>query len=348
MKFYSQIPSSKQERNGNISYIDFIKQISEASESYGFHGSLIYHNHYMCDQWTVANIVLSSTQKLVPLIATQPNQTPPHVLAKKVQTFYALYNRLVELNFITGNNIKELKEIGDIEGHSARYERLEEFIEVIQDIFSTSQEVNYSGKYYEYKNLYQFPIIESLEKPSFFLAGASEEGLRLAEKYADFSLTRPGPAEELQSKYNKYNIPNLAIRIGILARQTKEEAWWEFDRKFKINRIGKIRALSNKKSTIINNKEIAEYALAYDETVSNDSVYSLNSYLSGNNNNPYLVGSYEEVAKYISKYRKYGVNAMLVSDLFSIEEFKHISKVIKHFNTINPTFGGNYHEQNLY
>jgi len=325
---YTQIPGPEVERNEK-SYLDFVKETIVLTEKHGYTGSLIYYNHYMADPWIVASYMLEHSNNIIPLVATQPNALPPHSVAKIIQSFHAIYNRKVNINLITGNNTREIDEINDIREHSFRYERMEEYASCLKQILAleSNSKVNFNGKYYKYTNLYMEPQVNVEFLPEIFLAGASKEALNVSESFADVSLTRPGPIKEFTNKYkNSYGINKLGIRVGIIARERNEDAWEVAKSRFPKSRIGKIKAIAKSTNeTIINNKEIA--TLAVNKEIYDD-VYWMGAYLS-NNNNPYLVGSFEEVSNYLNLYLKTGVNCILICDLYKEEDFEYTSEVIR-------------------
>lgn len=55
----------------------------------------------------------------------------------------------------------------------------------------------------------------------------------------------------------------------------------------------------------------------------------MGAYLSGNNNNPYLIGSIEEVSNYLCQYLKIGVNSILIPDLYKEEDFEYAKEVMR-------------------
>lgn len=324
---YTQIPGPEINREG-LSYKNFVKKIISLTEKYDYTGSLIYHNHYMADPWVLASFMLENSETIIPLVATQPNAIPPHSVAKIIQSFNVLYNRKVNINLITSNNTKEIDEINDLKDHSLRYERMEEYISCLKELLSLDKgyKVNFNGKYYNYSDLYMEPHLTKVQFPDFFMAGSSKEALRVTRNYADVSLTRPGPIKEFLAKYNDTGIENFGIRIGIIAREKRDEAWAVAKQIFPGSRIGKIKAIARSgNEAIVNNKEIAELAVKQ-ETY--DDVYWMGAYLSGNNNNPYLIGSVEEVANYLSLYVKAGANNLLIPDLYREEDFASIKDVI--------------------
>lgn len=294
LRIYSQIPGPKA-LNENITFKEFVIKIARLSEGFNFDGSLIFFNYKMYDPWSIASIVLENTEKLTPLVAVQPNTINPFMLGKIVQSLSNLYNRRIDLNMITGNSAIELSQINDRLNHQERYDRLVEYIKILKMIFSKKhEEVSFSGNYYNYKSLVMEPKLQNKNYPMFFVPGASSTSIAISKKYADVALTRPQPIEVFKKEYStKFNDSdtNLGIRIGIIARALSKEAWSVARNLFGVTKEGKERS----KSEIKNGKTISNLIMA--KTANDkelyDDIYWMGAYLSGNNNNPYLVGSYE-------------------------------------------------------
>ncbi|PFZ92287.1 LLM class flavin-dependent oxidoreductase [Bacillus wiedmannii] len=335
VSFYSQIPGPNVKKPENMSYIDFMIETAKLSDKYNFTGSLVIHNHISYDPWIVAQKIIENTPKNIPLIAVQSYAVSPFATAKFVQSISNLYNRKVNLNFITGISESELDKIGNRLTLSERYERVEEHIKILKSLLLNQKTTTFSGNHFSCADLEFSPNISKEMLPEFYIAGSSAENINVAKKVADISVSRPLPIEEFRMKYQKQFAEvntNLGIRIGIIARETKEEAWRAARERYNISEREAALAIKlNKKPSNASDKNIemlAKEAEIYDD------VFWLGSYLSGRNNNPFLVGSYEDVADYLFKYYKLGVRAFLIADLFSEEKFYHTEKVHKKLKDI--------------
>ncbi|QUL57078.1 LLM class flavin-dependent oxidoreductase [Paenibacillus tritici] len=328
VQFYSQVPSPSHSVPSEFEgYYDFVSTIAQLSDEFNFTGSLIYYNHFTLDPLIIASAVIQNTQNNIPLIAIQPNAFPPHTIAKAIVSLHNLYGRKVNLNFITGNNLNELREIVDVLDHGDRYERLQEYIDVLKDLL-TKERITYKGKYYSYDNFRMEPRLPVNAFPGIFVPGASEASILVANRLADVALARPTPVNTFYDQYCKHlrdNSLRVGIRIGIIARTTDEEAWEVAKVRFPSSRVGVLKALVlNRLQMNENNKQMSNLAKSDEVT---DGVFWMGAYRSGINNNPYLVGSYEKVSEYIKRYHDIGVRVILLSDLYEREQFFHINKM---------------------
>ena len=89
------------------------------------------------------------------------------------------------MNVVTGSTPLDQRRYGDHLAHAERYERTEEFLDVVKALWTSDEPVSYSGKYYQIENatLYAKPV--SKPHPTIFLGGSSEAGRRVGAKHAD-------------------------------------------------------------------------------------------------------------------------------------------------------------------
>src|SRR5258708_38291866 len=83
-------------------YFDQIRVAAGRAEKQGWVAMLVYSDHKQLDPWLVANLVLSLTTKISPLVAVQPVYMHPFSVAKMVSSMSLMYDRPVHLNFISG------------------------------------------------------------------------------------------------------------------------------------------------------------------------------------------------------------------------------------------------------
>src|SRR5579875_493430 len=102
------------------------------SEQAGCTGTLIYTDNTLVDPWMVAQIVITNTSNLCPLVAVQPVYMHPYSAAKMVATLAFLYGRRVFLNMVAGGFKNDLAALNDDTPHDSRYERLIEYTTIIR------------------------------------------------------------------------------------------------------------------------------------------------------------------------------------------------------------------------
>lgn len=340
LKVYCIVPgfadSSKQVAG---TYLESVIQLSKLAERSGFDGALIHYNHHVINPWMIASAVVQHTERFLPLIALQPVSMPPYTAAKMIEGIQQLYGRTVDINMITGAVNNELLQIGDTIHHDERYERLIEYIDVVKLLLtSNGEEVSYKGKFYSIDNVALSPgMREDSMPPTFFVAGSSEAGVKAAVSSADVMVTHPGPIDEfvlkVKDRVASHRI-NLGIRVGIIARVSRKEAWEVAYAMFPYSRQGDIKLKLKKNSDSNWIRELAQLA---DSREVIDEVFWMGAYRTGKSYCAYLVGDYDTVARYLYQYLKAGVKYLLIDGPYDDEEFEHVSRVLaateEHYET---------------
>src|SRR5919204_6216750 len=81
-----------------LSYRTAICDVARWSERAGCVGMLVYADNGLVDPWLVAQLVITATERLAPLVAVQPMYMHPYAVAKLVSSMALLHGRRVDLN----------------------------------------------------------------------------------------------------------------------------------------------------------------------------------------------------------------------------------------------------------
>lgn len=308
LEIYSTCPQSV--HYNAAQYADAVSEASQWSEKAGCHGMLVYSDNRLTDPWITSQQILSSTIKLLPLIAVQPVYMHPYMVAKKISTLLMLYNRKIALNMIAGGFRSDLNALSDHTPHDERYERLYEYTNIIRLLLKDAQPITYEGKYYSVTNLKLVPQVEENQVPEIFVSGSSEEGRDTARKLDATAVEYPGVMEESGIEMNEVDQPiNKGIRIGIIARPSSRQAWDVARKRFPKTRAGKhLHNLAMRNSDSHWHKQLSNL----DEHPSDSAIYWLGPFQNYNTFCPYLVGSFEEVAEYLQGYLRMGYNRVIL------------------------------------
>ena len=129
LEVYSTCPGAVDGKSGAFS--KFVETAARRTESAGLRGLLIFTDNGSVDPWIVAQHLVERTERVVPLVAVQPNYLHPMTAARMVIAISRLFGRRVDLNLVTGNHAPDLRALGCAIDHDTRYERLLEFGQVV-------------------------------------------------------------------------------------------------------------------------------------------------------------------------------------------------------------------------
>ncbi len=305
-------------------YLGEIVEIAQWSEQHGCTGTLVYTDNRLADPWLVAQIILQNTKTLCPLVAVQPLYMHPYAVAKMVSSLAFLHGRRVYLNMVAGGFAYDLKSLKDNTPHDRRYDRLREYTQVIKSLL-LGETVTFAGEYYSVDNLKLTPPLPPHLFPGIFLSGSSEAGLNCCRALGATAIKYPkAPNEELNALDG---LEKAGIRIGVIARDQEDQAWRVAYERFPEDRKGQLaHQLIMKVSDSVWHKQLAE--LAQDKAAEKNP-YWLVPFQNNKTFCPYLVGSYETVAREIARYIEVGYRSFILDIPPAEEELRHTGIVFE-------------------
>ncbi len=305
------------------SYLQNIIDVARWSEEAGCEGILIYTDNSLVDPWLVSQIIIQNTQRLCPLVAVQPAYLHPYAVAKMVSSLGHLYGRRVYLNMVAGGFKNDLAALNDTTPHDKRYARVVEYTTIIQELLKGDAPVSYHGEFYVVDKLRMTPPLDPELIPGVFVSGSSEAGLAAAAALGALAVKYPQPAA--CEPDNRQSTMKSGMRIGVIARESEEQAWTIAEARFPADRKGQLtHQLAMKTSDSAWHKQLSQMAI---ETKANHSAYWLWPFENYKTFCPYLVGSYDRVASELAKYIERGFLTFILDIPPTREELEHIGIV---------------------
>ncbi len=322
---FSTCPPSSLGQPGQ--YLDQVIDIARWSEAAGCEGILVYTDNALLDPWLVAQVIITHTERLCPLVAVQPVYMHPYSVAKMVASLGFLHGRRVYLNMVAGGFKNDLNALNDPTPHDERYARLIEYTALIMDLLRSPHPVTREGRYYRVTNLKMTPPLPPHLLPGVFVSGSSEAGLEAARALGATAVQYPKPVTEYLGD-RPVGITESGIRIGIIAREDEDAAWTEARRRFPEDRKGQLtHQLAMKVSDSQWHKQLSDLGKAAGDPQQNP--YWLVPFENYKTFCPYLVGSYERVADEVARYMGVGYQTFILDVPASPEEMAHIRVVFE-------------------
>jgi alkanesulfonate monooxygenase len=276
-------------------YARAVVEIARWSEHYGCKGILVYTDNSLIDPWLVSQIIVESTRTLCPLVAVQPAYMHPYTVAKMVTTFGYLHGRRLYLNMVAGGFKNDLLALNDTTAHDKRYDRLKEYTLIIKQLLACGF-VTQQGDFYTVSKLRMTPALPQELMPGFFISASSDAGVATAQAIGATAVHYPKPSQEYDP--NSLNGQRAGIRVGIIARQSEEDAWTIARARFPEDRKGQItHQLAMKASDSVWHKQLSQLS-----PESENNPYWLVPFQNYKTFCPYLVGSYKRVAEELARY----------------------------------------------
>ncbi|MGV1950444.1 LLM class flavin-dependent oxidoreductase [Agrobacterium vitis] len=318
--------------------VDSLTAHAKAVEDHGWAGALIGTGWGRPDTFTVATALAARTTRFEPLIAIRPGYWKPANFASAAATLDHLSNGRVRVNVVSGKD--DLAAYGDSEGDSAhRYARTAEFMRLVRRLW-TEEKVSFEGTHFRLSNSTVEPRIRPRKgrpHPKLYFGGASQAAEHVAAGQADVQLFWGEPLDGVRERIDRLkalsrtldrNLPPLefGLRITTLVRDTTEQAW--ADAEAKVAEMAKTSGAGwhdHKRDVAIGQKRLLD--LHSRGEVLDENLYTApGKFGGGGAGTTWLVGSAQDVARALSRYRDLGISHFILSDTPYLAEIERQGK----------------------
>lgn len=302
-----------------------VAESSRWSERHGCRGTLVYTDNSMLDPWLVAQVVIESTTTLRPLVAVQPVYMHPYSVAKMVVSLAHLHGRAVDLNLVAGGFTQDLEALNDVTPHDSRYDRVVEYARIISGLLEGGAAVSQAGEFHTVSNLRLNPPIPPELLPLISLSGSSDAGRAAAVALGAIGVKYPRP--DLEDVPRGADEPvERGIRVGIIARDSDDEAWAIAQARFPPDRRGQlVHQLAMAVSDSVWHHQLAATA----KDAGQDTPYWMVPYENYRTFCPYLVGDHGRIAQIIARYLATGHRTFITDVPFEEDDLVHASVVFR-------------------
>jgi alkanesulfonate monooxygenase len=248
----------------------------------------------------------------------------PYSAAKMVASYGYIYNRKIYLNMLAGGFKNDLIALNDTTPHDRRYDRTVEYTLIMKLLLSNSIGVSFKGDFYTIDKLKMTPALPPELFPGILISGSSDAGLAAAKAIEATAVKYPKPPGEYENDPPDENI-NSGVRVGIIARDSEDEAWRIAHERFPEDRKGELaHQLAMKTSDSVWHKQLSELG-----KTSENNPYWLTPFQHYKTFCPYLVGKYSTVSAEVARYASLGFRTFIVDIPPCEEELYHTDKVFK-------------------
>lgn len=295
-------------RQNAFNYYDYIHQVTKAADISGFTGVFIPDNPDGEEPWIVAGYIARSTQRLKLLTQFDASRGSAVYAAKNAVSFQRYTGGRFAWHITEGNSDEHTrKQLGDFVPKEDILARIDEFITVAKGVLTTYP-FNFVGRFFEVQDGgFQGPL-SSREVPRVYLSGSSDEQVALSAKHADVHVLEAAGHETIAQQIARYqqaartSAPEFALRIDVLARETREEAL--ADAKRFLGQTG--APIPKDEAALLWPGFAAEYTGAKAS----------------------LIGSYDEVAAALAAYANLGVRQFVLAAVPHFEEAYRVGSYV--------------------
>jgi alkanesulfonate monooxygenase len=215
--------------------IDYLASIVRAAETFGFTGALIPTGAWCEDAFVTAALLARETTSLAFLVAFRPGLVSPTLSAQMAATFARHAPGRILLNVVVGGEAHEQRSFGDHLSKDDRYERCDEFLEVVRGLWA-GDTVTLQGKHIHVEQAAL--ALPPTPVPPLYFGGSSGAAGPVAARHADVYLTWGEPPDAVQRKVDWIRAlaeqegreVRFGIRLHTISRDTADEAWAQADK----------------------------------------------------------------------------------------------------------------------
>lgn len=286
------------------SYWKNVDDVGRWCSQYRFTGPLLFTgNDTFVEPWVCAQTVIDR-YGCSPLVAVNPVYMHPFSAAKLVSSCAYVFGRKVYLNMVTGTSLSQHVALDDHIDHDRKYDRLREYIEIIQLLIEQSPaEASYHGDFYKIDKLKLFPPIDDSLRPDYFIAGHSDAARAVKEATGAIGMQMllPDLAKDFSGA--------AGIHFGVVTRPTEEAAWKAANQRFPESARGQFILEKSMENTDSVWKKRLKFAA--DTLDRCDNGYWLAPFRNFQADCPYFVGSHDQLADLVVSLAEKGVEHII-------------------------------------
>ena len=214
---------------------DYVRRFSRAHEDAGFDRVLIGYASTQPDGTQVAAYAAAHTERLGFLVAHRPGFVAPTLAARQFTTLDQFSDGRIGVHIITGGHDAEQRRDGDFLSKDERYDRTDEYLDIVKLAWTSDQPFSYHGKHYQVED-HQSGVRSAQEQGiRLYFGGSSEAAYRVGGKHADTYALWGEPLAETKQQIDAVNqaaknagrtdTPGISVSFRPILGPTEELAW---------------------------------------------------------------------------------------------------------------------------
>lgn len=310
---------------------EYAKKVVQQAEQWGYDTTLIAELNLndikgmeadSLEAWSTAAALAAVTEKIEIMTAIRPAFHNPAIAAKMAANIDRISNGRFTLNVVSAWWAEEARQYGgDFTEHDERYDRTDEFLQVVKGMWS-EKEFSFKGKYYDIQHARLEPKPLQRPNPILYAGGESPRGKKSIVESCDAYVMHGGTVEEIEAKIQdmknlrqaagKEPLQSFGMAAYVVCRDTEEEVQEEYAR-------------------IVDMKDASGY-VGYNDFVSKSQLeqqVKLEDYSVSNRGlRPNLIGTPEQIADRILAYERAGLGLLLLQFSPQLEEMERFSQKV--------------------
>lgn len=213
--------------------VDYTRKFVRALDDGGFDWTLVAYGSPSPDSLQVAQFVVNNSERIKPMLAHRPGFVFPTLAAKSFATIDQIGRGRLGIHIISGGNDIEQRREGDYLTKQQRYERSDEFIQILRRVWTSEGPISHEGTYYKFED-FQASIRPYQETIPVSVGGSSRDAYRVGGRQGDIFGLWGEPLKETAEQIAAVNAyadaagrphPRIWVSFRPIVAPTDELAW---------------------------------------------------------------------------------------------------------------------------
>jgi alkanesulfonate monooxygenase len=213
----------------------FVRRFTRAHEDAGFDRVLVGYGSSTPDGPQVAAYAAAHSERLGFLVAHRPGFVAPTLAARQFATLDHFSGGRVAVHVISGGSDAEQRRDGDFLTKDERYDRTDEYLDVMTRTWTADEPFDHHGRYYRVAGVRA--EVRPLQQPRIplYFGGSSAAAYRVGGRHADVFALWGEPLAETAEQIARVHAaaqaagreqpPRISVSFRPILGDTDEEAW---------------------------------------------------------------------------------------------------------------------------
>jgi alkanesulfonate monooxygenase len=237
VEFISAVsPSAASELNAGLGWgldVDYARKYARALDDGGFDYTLVAYGSSAADANQLAQFVATNTERIKPMLAHRPGVIFPTHAARTFATLDQISRGRLAIHIISGGSDEEQRREGDYLAKNERYERSDEYIQILRKVWAATEPVDHEGTYYRFEG-FKSAVRPYAGTIPISVGGSSQDAYRVGGQQGDIFGLWGEPLKETAEQIAAVNTvadaagrprPRIWVSFRPIIAPTDELAW---------------------------------------------------------------------------------------------------------------------------
>src|SRR3954469_24468636 len=212
---------------------DHLRKYARALDDGGFDHTLVASHSASPDAFQIAQFVATHTERIRPILAHRPGVVFPTHASRALATLDQISDGRLSVHIISGGSDEEQRREGDYLNKAERYERSDEYIQILRKVWQADGPVSHEGRHFRFEGYYSdVKPVNGLVPIS--VGGSSQDAYRVGGQQGDVFGLWGEPLKETAEQIAAVNAvadaagrphPRIWVSFRPIIAPTHELAW---------------------------------------------------------------------------------------------------------------------------